>query len=106
MDSVEVEVARMKAAVRKEVVAQLREALLAVLDGAEPGKRKRKGKRKASSGPVTSWVADDKAKRVPNFVIKATGLKTKQAVVNKYGPNAKFTDGKPLPPELKGKSDK
>lgn len=98
--------AQLKETARKEVVAQLREALLAVLDGAEPGKRKRKGKRKASSGPVTSWVADDKAKRVPNFVIKATGLKTKQAVVAKFGPNAKFSAGKPLPPELKGKSDK
>jgi hypothetical protein len=46
---------------------------------------------------MTKWVADNRARRVPIFVIEATGLDTKKKIVAKYGENAKFDKGKPLP---------
>jgi hypothetical protein len=49
-------------------------------------------------GEMTRWVADKRARRVPTFVIEATGLDTKKAVVAKFGVNAAFAKGKPLPP--------
>jgi hypothetical protein len=52
---------------------------------------------------LTKWVADKRARRVPTFVIEQTGLKTKKAIVAKFGENATFEKGKPAP---KAKSDK
>ena len=52
----------------------------------------------ARRGDITRWVADTRARRVPNFVIEATGLDTKKKIVAKYGANAAFAKGKPLPP--------
>jgi hypothetical protein len=46
---------------------------------------------------ITRWVADNRARRVPTFVIEATGLDTKKKIVAKYGPNVSFEKGKPLP---------
>ena len=46
---------------------------------------------------ITKWVADNRARRVPTFVIEATGLDTKKKIVAKYGPNVSFEKGKPLP---------
>ena len=46
---------------------------------------------------MTRWIADARARRVPNFVIEATGLDTKKKIVAKYGPNVAFEKGKPLP---------
>ncbi len=46
---------------------------------------------------LTRWVADRNARRVPKFVIEATGLDTKKKIVAKYGANAVFQKGKPLP---------
>lgn len=46
---------------------------------------------------ILKWVADRRARRVPNFVIEATGCKTKKAIVAKYGEGATFEKGKPLP---------
>lgn len=46
---------------------------------------------------LVSWTADRRARRVPNFVIEATGLDIKKKIVAKYGENAKFEKGKPLP---------
>ncbi len=46
---------------------------------------------------ITKWVADNRARRVPTFVIEATGLETKKKIVAKYGPNVSFEKGKPLP---------
>lgn len=51
-----------------------------------------------SGGEMTRWVADRRARRVPTFVIQATGLDTKKKIVAKYGENAAFEKGKPLPP--------
>jgi hypothetical protein len=45
---------------------------------------------------ITRWVADRRARRVPNFVIDATGLKIKKQIVARYG-EAAFEKGKPLP---------
>ena len=66
-----------------------------------PSRRKRRAGRAAParrSLVITSWVADNRARRVPNFVIEATGLDTKKRIVAKYGQNAAFSRGKPLPP--------
>ncbi len=46
---------------------------------------------------ISRWVADRRARRVPNFVIEATGLKTKKAIVAKYGDGVVFEKGKPAP---------
>ena len=48
-------------------------------------------------GEINRWTADRRARRVPNFVIEATALKTKKAIVAKYGENVTFEKGKPLP---------
>jgi hypothetical protein len=48
-------------------------------------------------GVITRWVADDRARKVPKFVVEATGLETKKAIVAKYGPGACFEMGKPIP---------
>jgi hypothetical protein len=54
-------------------------------------------RRSPRRGDMTRWVADSRARRVPTFVIEATGLDTKKKIVAKYGPNAAFEKGKPLP---------
>ncbi len=51
----------------------------------------------ARRGEITRWIADTRARRVPNFVIEATGLDTKKKIVAKFGANAAFEKGKPLP---------
>ncbi len=54
--------------------------------------------RRARSQEITKWVADRSARRVPNFVIQLTGgLDTKKKIVAKFGENAVFEKGKPLP---------
>jgi hypothetical protein len=53
---------------------------------------------------MTRWVADNRARRVPKFVIEATGLDTKKKIVARYGEDAAFEKGKP-PPAAKA-SDK
>src|SRR5690242_4695543 len=56
----------------------------------------RRGRRRAPE-ELTRWVADNRARRVPKFVIEATGLDTKKKIVAKYGADAAFEKGKPLP---------
>lgn len=58
---------------------------------------RRTGRRTRSRGDITRWVADTRARRVPNFVIEATGLDTKKKIVARYGANAAFEKGKALP---------
>ncbi len=53
--------------------------------------------RRARRGDITRWVADNRARRVPNFVIEATGLDTKKKIVAKFGTGASFEKGKPVP---------
>ena len=50
---------------------------------------------------MTKWVADKRARRVPNFVIEMTGLDTKKRIVAKFGENAAFEKGKALPTEAR-----
>jgi len=59
--------------------------------------RAAKGRATKPRGEVTKWVADRRARRVPTFVIEMTGLKTKKAIVAKYGADAAFEKGKPGP---------
>ncbi|MBN1442855.1 MAG: hypothetical protein JXA90_09100 [Planctomycetes bacterium] len=64
---------------------------------AQGGKKSRKRHR----GGPTAWVADSKARRVPTFVITATGgLKKKTDIVASFGQGAKFVKGQALPPML------
>ena len=60
-----------------------------------------RGGRAASARPARSelkrWAADRRARRVPNFVIDLTGLKTKKQIVAKYGDGVVFEKGKPAP---------
>jgi hypothetical protein len=47
---------------------------------------------------ITRWVADRRARRVPKFVIEMTnGLDTKKKIVARFGVDAVFEKGKPLP---------
>jgi hypothetical protein len=46
---------------------------------------------------ITRWAADRRARRVPNFVIDMTGMKTKRQIVSKYGESVVFEKGKPAP---------
>ncbi len=68
------------------------------------------GRRVAKSGPrpaggrslrrrtqITRWAADRRARRVPNFVIDMTGMKTKKQIVAKYGVGVVFEKGRPAP---------
>ena len=56
------------------------------------------GRRSRPREEIAKWVADSHARRVPNFVIEMTsGLDTKKKIVAKYGENAAFEKGKPLP---------
>jgi len=60
--------------------------------GGRPGRPARR------AGEIRRWVADRRARRVPNFVIEATnGLDTKKKIVARYGEGATFEKGKPLP---------
>jgi hypothetical protein len=49
---------------------------------------------------LAKWVADRRARRVPNFVIEQTGIKTKKQIVARYGDGATFEKGK-TPPKAK-----
>jgi hypothetical protein len=59
------------------------------------GRSPRRGRRPA--GEMTRWAADRRARRVPNFVIDLTGLKTKKQIVARYGDGVVFEKGKPAP---------
>ncbi len=75
------------------------------------GATKRGGGRASASRParrrprreeITRWVADRRARRVPTFVIELTGgLDTKTKIVARFGENAAFEKGKPLPKHAK-----
>jgi hypothetical protein len=75
-------------------------AINAAVDARLASARPRAGRARTTRGPaeMTRWVADKRARRVPTFVIEATGLDTKKKIVAKYGEDAAFEKGKPLPP--------
>jgi hypothetical protein len=85
---------RMAAAVRRLVASRIQAEV-----GAR-GVRRRSVRRKTKPrAGVTKWTADRSARRVPNFVIEATGLETKREIVARYG-EASFERGKSLPEAL------
>jgi hypothetical protein len=90
---------RMEAIIDRRLARELGVAASRV--GARKGTRgaaPRKSKpRKRQRGEMTKWTADIRARRVPLFVIQATGLDTKKKIVKKFGENAHFEKGKPLP---------
>lgn len=82
--------------VAEQVAAQVRTAVRAQPRSnrrprAVVNKRPRSGRTE-----IRKWTADRRARRVPTFVIEATGLDTKKKIVAKYGENATFEKGKPL----------
>ena len=95
-DAVAPVVARASEAIARAVAEQVAEQL-----GSSRAPR-RKGKVRAararSRRELTRWVADKRARRVPIFVIEMTGgLDTKKRIVAKFGVDATFEKGKPLP---------
>jgi hypothetical protein len=89
-------VARVSTAIARQVGEMVQQRLQAELaNGTSP--RRRGGRRRRAPGELNRWVADARARRVPNFVIEATGLDTKKKIVAKFGPGAAFERGKPLP---------
>jgi hypothetical protein len=62
-----------------------------------PGRRQARAGRTRPRGEITRWAADRRARRVPNFVIDMTGLKTKKQIVARYGDGVVFEKGKPTP---------
>jgi hypothetical protein len=64
---------------------------------ARAGKGRIRRPRGAPRPALERWVADRRARRVPNFVIEQTGLKTKKQIVARFGDGATFEKGKPAP---------
>lgn len=92
-------------AVAEMAAARLSEELEVGLAKSKGGKVRRAGRTaRPPRTEITKWVADRRARRVPNFVIDATGLKTKKAIVARFGEDAAFEKGKPLPPKAKNAS--
>jgi hypothetical protein len=105
-DAMEGVVKRASAAIAKAIAEMAASRLDAEL---QAGVSRARGRRVATRGrgrggarrartEITRWVADNRARRVPNFVIDMTGgLDTKKKIVAKFGDNAVFEKGKPLP---------
>jgi hypothetical protein len=94
-DAAEKVVARVSAAIARQVGELVQARLEAELRDGAP--RRGAARRARPRGEMTRWVADARARRVPKFVIEATGLDTKKKIVAKFGANAAFDLGKPLP---------
>jgi hypothetical protein len=99
VDAAEKVVARVSTAIARQVGEMVQERLQAELANGAAGRgaRRSAARRRRPAGEMTRWVADARARRVPNFVIEATGLDTKKKIVAKFGPGAAFEKGKPLP---------
>ncbi len=101
LDAVRPIVARASEAIAQSMATMVAERLDAELKNSFPRKaaqapaRARRGSRTRSE--ITRWVTDKRARRVPTFVIEATGLETKKRIVAKYGANVVFEKGKALP---------
>ena len=88
-------------AIARLAAERLEAELAAGVAGATSGRGRRAGRvgRPATRqrSEITRWAADRRARRVPNFVIDMTGLKTKKAIVAKYGEGVVFEKGKAAP---------
>jgi hypothetical protein len=89
-------VAKVTAAIARQVGVLVQEGLKRELAAGPRPRAAARGRRPARAD-ITRWVADNRARRVPTFVIEATGLDTKKKIVAKYGEGAAFEKGKPLP---------
>jgi hypothetical protein len=99
-NSIEGVVERVSAAIARSIadtVAQRLEAELKKTVGKGVRGRKVRGSGTRPRAEITKWAADRRARRVPTFVIDMTGLKTKKAIVGKYGDGVVFEKGKPAP---------
>ena len=85
------------AAIAQMAAAELEEQLSVSSGPARRASRAARARRQPRE-EITKWVADRNARRAPNFVIEMTGgLDTKKKIVAKYGENAAFEKGKPVP---------
>jgi len=98
--------ARVTRLVADAIVAEVQAAMArgggAAGAGGEPRRAARR-ERRLAAGPVERWVPDRHARRVPKFVIEATGLERKADIVERYGEHAIFEKGQPAPPPLKAR---
>jgi hypothetical protein len=101
-------VERLSAAIANQIAVLVTEQLKAELarKPSRPGRAAVASRARPRKIEMTKWVADRRARRVPNFVIELTGLKTKKQIVAKYGQDAAFEKGKPLTPEAKAAEPK
>jgi hypothetical protein len=90
-------VARISAAIARQVGALVQAGLERELPRGRAGRAAAPARRRPPRTEITRWVADNRARRVPTFVIEATGLDTKKKIVARYGANVSFEKGKPLP---------
>lgn len=94
-------VAKVSAAIAHQVGALVQAGLEREIPRGARGVRGRVvragARRRPARTEITRWVADNRARRVPTFVIQATGLDTKKKIVARYGANVAFEKGKPLP---------
>jgi hypothetical protein len=96
-DAAENVVSRVSVAIARQIGELVQERLQEELANGAGSRRAAAGRRRRPRGEITKWVADVRARRVPNFVIEMTGLETKKKIVAKYGANATFEVGKPAP---------
>jgi hypothetical protein len=96
-DTANAVVTRISGAIAQQVAELVKEGVRRELGNTNAVVRRGAGRRARGRAEITRWVADARARRVPNFVIEATGLDTKKKIVAKYGPGASFEKGKPLP---------
>jgi hypothetical protein len=99
-DAVEGVVKRTANAIARAIADQVAAGLEAEIRRGirRPGRgRAGKGRSTRPRTELTRWTADRRARRVPTFVIEMTGLKTKKAIVAKFGENVTFEKGKPPP---------
>jgi hypothetical protein len=79
------------------VASRLEQELRRNVGAAGRGRGRGRGRTARPRAELTRWAADRRARRVPNFVIELTGLKTKKQIVAKFGDGVVFEKGKPAP---------
>jgi hypothetical protein len=100
-DSIEAIIAAAVDGVAGKLIPRIQKALADAAATAERRKPAKsaapRGRRSRTRKDIAKWTADRNARRVPTFVIEATGLDTKKKIVAKFGANVTFEKGKPLP---------